>query len=169
MSRALRLDTSRLHLQPIANEDADEWWGAIWSDAEVTRYLPPRAPLARDEMEARTQRALDHWGAHGIGIWAVRENKDENLVGHCGLVVNEPPDVELIYAFARRVWGQGFATEASERLVAYAFRELGLDRLVALVFPENVASSRVLKKLGFVQEGETQRFGAALLRFILSR
>jgi RimJ/RimL family protein N-acetyltransferase len=90
-------------------------------------------------------------------------------VGHSGLVVNEPPEVELIYAFARDAWGKGFATEASERLIAFAFEELIVDQLAALVFPENVASCRVLEKLGFVQRGEVERFGASLLRFILAR
>ena len=168
MSHSPSLETSRLTLRPIAAEDADEWWAAIWSDAEVTRYLPPREPLPPDAIRMRVERAVDHWDAHGIGIWAAREKTGARLVGHCGLVVNEPPDVELIYAFARQVWNQGLATEASGRLVAFAFEDFGVDRVVALVFPENVASCRVLEKLGFVQRGEAERFGATLRRFILN-
>lgn len=167
VSEDLFLETPRLRLQPMMSKDSEEWWRAIWCDAEVTRYLPPRKPIALEAMPERMQRVASHWDAHDLGIWSVRNKSEGSLVGHCGLVLNEPPDVELIYAFARSLWGRGFATEASACVAAYAFQRCGLDQLIALVFAENVASVRVLEKLGFIREGETSRFGARLRRYVL--
>jgi ribosomal-protein-alanine N-acetyltransferase len=169
LSDDLVLETHRLVLKPMEPDDADEWWQAVWSDADVTRYLPPRRPLPRDLMPRSMRRVAEHWRAHGLGVWSVREKEGSSFIGHCGLILNEPPDVELIYALARSAWGRGLATEAAGCLTALAFETRGLDQLAALVFPENTASVRVLEKLGFVLEGETTRFDAQLLRYVLCR
>ena len=150
-------------------EDCDEWWQAIWCDADVTRYLPCREPIPRDRMPALMLRAEQRWEEHGLGVWSVRYKQQGSLLGHCGLLINEPPHVELIYAFTRTAWGHGFATEAARCVTNYAFEQRDLKQLVALVFPENLASIRVLEKLGFIRAGETERFDVQLLRYILRK
>lgn len=133
----------------------------------MTRYLPPRKPLPREDMERLLQRNIERWHTQGFGIWMLRDKAQGSLLGHCGLVVNEPPDVELIYALARDAWGRGLATEAAGCVAQHALGTLGFERLFALVFPENRASMRVLEKLRFARDGERQRFGAQLLRYKL--
>lgn len=150
-------------------EDEEEWWQAIWCDPEVTLNLPPRKPLPRDVMPRFMQRVADHWQEHGLGTWSVRQKEGGELIGYTGLVLNEPPDVELTYAFTRSVWGQGIATEAAGCVAAFAFERRGLDQLTALIFPENAASAHVLEKLGFVPNGEVARFGVQLPRYILHK
>jgi ribosomal-protein-alanine N-acetyltransferase len=113
------------------------------------------------------RRSVERWQTQGFGIWVLRDKARGTLLGHCGLVVNEPPAVELIYALARDAWGRGLATEAAACVAQHGFASLGLDRLYALVFPENRASMRVLEKLRFVRDGEAHRFAAHLLRYIL--
>src|SRR5437870_8352290 len=127
----------RLRVEPMVFKDSSDWWRAIWCDAEVTRYLPSRRPLSHEQMERLMQKMAEHWEAHGFGVWALRDRTLGSLVGHCGLMVNEPPDVELIYAVARSMWGQGLATEAATCVLAHAFGKLGLDCVIALVIPEN--------------------------------
>jgi RimJ/RimL family protein N-acetyltransferase len=161
--------TDRLRLVPIAPTHAEEWYRTIWSDPDVTRYLPPQQPIAREQVDERIGRAASHWDRHGFGIWVVEEASSGDVLGHTGLVVNEPPDVELIYALGRHAWGHGFATEAASSVVAHAFRDLALEELAALVFPANTTSIRVLEKLGFDHAGETNRFDAELLRYRLTR
>lgn len=159
--------TDRLVLRPMRPDDADDWWQVVWSDADVTRYLPTRGPIPREQMDRRVRWVGEHWATHGFGVWAVTESGD--LVGHCGLIVNEPPDVELIYALGHGAWGRGLATEAASRVVDHGFGELDLTRLIALVFPENRPSSRVLEKLGAAQDGTVSRFGAQLVRYVITR
>ncbi len=165
----LLLETDRLLLRPLEPTDLDAWWKAIWSDAEVTRFLPTRGPVPREAMPRRMERMAAHWNEHGIGVWAVRTKDDGPPVGHCGLIVNEPPDVELVYALGRAAWGRGFATEAAGRVARFAFEVLRLERLFALVFPENVASARVLEKVGFAPLDRVSRFGTELERYVLRR
>ena len=64
-------------------------------DADVTCYLPPRGPVPREKMPGLMQRGAQHWEAHDLGIWSIRSRDDGSLIGHCGLLLNEPPQVEL--------------------------------------------------------------------------
>jgi RimJ/RimL family protein N-acetyltransferase len=70
------------------------------------------------------------------------------------------PEVEIGYYLGRRAWGRGLATELARALVDRAFNELELDRLVAVVRPENEASKRVLAKAGLNPEGVARHYGA---------
>jgi RimJ/RimL family protein N-acetyltransferase len=163
-----QLKTNRLVLDPITASDADEWWTAVWSDPEVTRYLPPARAIPRDHVDRLLDKASEEWETHGFGIWAIREQDTGNFIGHCGLVINQPPRVELIYALARDHWGSGLGTEAAEAVVSYAGFALGITELDALLFPDNAASGRVLEKLGFFHNGSEQRFGLDLLLYSYS-
>lgn len=73
----------------------------------------------------------------------------------------------MIYALGREAWGHGLATEAAARVVEHAFDALDLDRVIALVVPENAASSRVLEELGARPDGAITRFDAELLRYVV--
>jgi len=77
------------------------------------------------------------------------------LIGGCGLNVSAGNDYEasIGYFTAYDYWGQGYATEAAYRLLAFGFRGLGLHRTVATCDAENVASWRVLEKIGMRREG----------------
>lgn len=153
------IETPRLRLDPIGAGDEDDWWAAIWSDAEVTRYLPPRRPLPREHMARMLEKRREEWESQQFGVWAIRDRETGEFVGHCGLVVNDPPRVELIYALARSAWGQGLVTEAASAVISYAGFALGITELDALVFEENLASARVLEKLGFSRVGPVHQLG----------
>jgi RimJ/RimL family protein N-acetyltransferase len=62
--------------------------------------------------------------------------------------------VELGYRLTRASWGKGYATEAAGAVMEHAFTSLGLERLVSLIDPENIASLRVAQKLGMQFERE---------------
>ena len=84
-----------------------------------------------------------------MGLRPVGSGRESNgeVIGYCGLFhfddVNERPEVEVGYRLARKVWGHGYATEAVCAVRDYAFGTLGLPRLIALIDPGNVASTRV--------------------------
>ncbi|HEX2011928.1 MAG TPA: GNAT family N-acetyltransferase [Roseateles sp.] len=100
----------------------------------------------------------------GFGFWAVERRADGALLGMCGLVRRDSlPEVDLGYAFVPRAWGQGYAREAAAACLRHAHEVLGMDRLLAITGPDNLASQRVLADLGFalqetrVLEGETRQ------------
>jgi [ribosomal protein S5]-alanine N-acetyltransferase len=95
---------------------------------------------------------LAHWDEHGFGLWLFRESATSAFVGRGGLrhvVLEGQSEVEVTYALAREAWGKGFATEIATAARDVAFRQLGLQDLVAYTIPENVASRRVMEKVGF--------------------
>jgi RimJ/RimL family protein N-acetyltransferase len=78
-------------------------------------------------------------------------------------------DVEVAYRLARPAWGRGIATEAAGALVNHALGALALPRVVAVTYPDNVASQRVLCKLGFEPRGLTEYKGVQATWHVLTR
>lgn len=144
----LFLDTPRLRMRFHDPTDAP-FMVQLNSDPEVTRFTGD-GPVD-DEAEARSRIArLSLQSAARMGRMVVLDRGTGERLGWCGL--KDLPDerqVDLGYRFFRRHWGKGYATESSRAALAFGFGELGLPRVVALVAAENVASLRVMQKLGF--------------------
>ena len=166
------LETARLRMRPFDWNDF-EHEAALYADPEVTKYLP-RGPVPRDEVWERVQRVLTHfiahWSDHGFGVWALVDRATGDLVGHCGLQhLPDDGDVEVLYLLERAQWGRGLATEAARAALEHGFTRVGLERIVAVTRPENVASRRVMEKLGMRYEGEVDAYGLHLVRYAQSR
>ena len=73
------------------------------------------------------------------------------------------PDVELTYTLTRAAWGRGYATEAARAVFAWGFDGLALERIVAVAYPQNRASLRVIEKLGMSLVGPRFCYGADLV------
>lgn len=84
------------------------------------------------------------------------------LIGYCGLAIesiDHKSETELGHRFSQSFLGKGLATEAAKATLSYGFYELKLPRIVAIVEPENIASVRVIKKLGMHYEKQTLFYG----------
>ncbi|MEH1812879.1 MAG: GNAT family N-acetyltransferase [Nostoc sp.] len=82
--------------------------------------------------------------------------KEENrLIGNCGIRVNDPEmrEANIGYELNTQYWGQGYATEAAEAILKFGFEELGMHRIWSWCVAENLASIRVLEKIGMRREG----------------
>lgn len=166
----VQVDTARLTLRPLAPDDAEPYYRAVFSDADVMRYLPGGAPLPMERVLMMLDRVRAHWGTHGFGLWAVTTREDHKLIGHCGLQrLPDGPDVELAYAIARPYWGRGLVTEAARASLRFGFERVGLDHVIALAVPENAASRRVMEKVGMTYTGMTSYYGTDLARYRLRR
>ena len=170
--RPPRLDTPRLVLRPFGPEDGPAHT-RLYGDPEVTRFLP-RGPFGPAEAIERSRGALDrfmaHWREHGFGVWAVLDRETGAVIGQCGLAhVPDLGEVELLYALARDRWGQGLAPEAGRAALAHGFRDLQLERIVALTRPENRSSRRVMDKLGLTYERQVHVFGLDAVCYAISR
>src|SRR5215470_4729397 len=86
--------------------------------------------------------------------YAITRSADGQLCGGIGLRMDEPHrHAELGYWLGVPYWGQGYATEAARAMIKYGFETLGLHRIYASYVPTNVASGRVLQKIGMLREG----------------
>jgi [ribosomal protein S5]-alanine N-acetyltransferase len=147
----------RLALRSPESEDAPTI--ARWlKDRRVTRPISlPAQYTVRDAREhiARTRRGLRDGSSYGLSV-IVRE--DGQLVGGCGLseVNLRQRRAHVGYWIAPPLWGKGYASEAASLLIAAGFRELGLHRIHTGALPENHASIRVLRRLGFRTEGRAR-------------
>jgi RimJ/RimL family protein N-acetyltransferase len=119
-------------------------------------------PFSREESKFWIERNQRRYREDGFGLWAMELRETGELIGDCGLVVQEFPDgneVEVGWHTKRELWGQGFATEAARAVVGYSFAELKLDGLISLIRDANVASRRVAEKLGMHVEGRATHRG----------
>jgi len=148
------LTTDRLILRRWRESDREPFSG-MNSDPRVMEFFP--ALLSRQESEAMVDRIEAHFDAHGFGLWAAELRQVKSLVGFIGLNVPSfeahfTPWVEIGWRLAADHWGQGLATEGANAVVRYSFEKLGLGELVSFTAPANVASRRVMEKLGMTYD-----------------
>ena len=148
------LRTERLRLRPFADADADALF-ALHSSARVLRYWdsPPWTERTRAERFLAVSRQLEEDGT-GARV-AMERRSDATFLGWCGLVRWNPDyrSASLGYCLGEGGWGDGYATEAASALLQWGFDTLDLNRVQAETDTRNLASARVLEKLGFVREG----------------
>jgi len=146
----------------------------MFTDPDVLRF----AGGVMEEDEIR--RNMSNWIARGgngcIGIWCISDRSSGEKFGSVALlpmpveeddtdfslvIPGQMPDgdVEIGYFLKRSAWGNGYATEASRRLIRMAFEESRLTEVVATFEVGNIASRNVLKKAGFVDRGMAQCYG----------
>ena len=147
-----RIETSRLVLVRPAFSDVEEIFDRYASDAEVVTYLS--FPRHRSIADTHTFLSISdrEWAECPAGAYLIRERATNRLLGGTGLSFETRWRAMTGYVLAKDSWGQGYATEALEAMVALA-RRLDVVRLYALCHPAHRLSQRVLDKCGFVREG----------------
>lgn len=153
------LETSRLILRQFSRNDVDAM-GAVLGDAETMRYYPAR--LDRADVEEWIERNLRRYANDGHGLWAMVLKANGELIGDCGLTLQEVEgvnEVEIGYHVRRDCWRRGLATEAARACRDYGFANVPVERLVSIIRPENIASCRVAEKNGMSVWKEVSRAG----------
>lgn len=160
-SRFPVLETSRLVLRETTPADAPVLF-AIHSDADAMRWFGTE-PLP-DEQAA--QQVIEGWAAARTlanpGIrWGIERRDDGRLIGTCGLFRwNRQWRACMVgYELARDAWGQGYMREALLVVLGFGFVQMQLNRIEAQVHPDNLASLKLVERLGFVQEGLLREAG----------
>jgi len=153
------LETPRLSLREFVPDDAAPLELVIGDPQTMRWYV---RPFTRPEVEEWIARNRTRYEKHGYGLWAAMLKPTRELVGDCGLVVQEVDGerlVEVAYHIRRDCWGRGYATEAARACMRYGFETLGLGKLISLIRPENLQSRRVAEKNGLRIERQTMRVG----------
>jgi ribosomal-protein-alanine N-acetyltransferase len=143
----------------------------MYGDPEVMRWLGDGKTVLKhpDELLSRVDRFSRHQDDYGYSLWAVVEKGTGEPIGHCGLIhLEEGPEIELGYSLKKKSWGRGYATEASRAALGAGFDRVGLRTIVALAYPDNARSRKVLEKLGMAHVGTAHHFGVDLEKYELS-
>jgi RimJ/RimL family protein N-acetyltransferase len=122
---------------------------SLWGDPRVSAYIG--GPFSDQQVAARLQFQIAMMRDHRIQYWPVFTIREEEFAGCAGLRPHEDRDdvLEMGFHFCPEYWGQGFVQEAARAVIAYAFGTLAVTSILAGHHPENLASGRLLKKLGF--------------------
>ena len=160
------LTTARLTLRRWREEHA-EAMTAVWADPDVWRALRPGEPFDPAFAAARAQLHVRHWREHGFGLWVAEDRASGEPAGWVGpwhpTFVPELADrVEIGWTLRRPFWGRGLATEGAEAAVAAAFAHLGVDEVISLIYPQNLRSIAVARRLGMRDARELLHPGIGL-------
>jgi [ribosomal protein S5]-alanine N-acetyltransferase len=142
------LETPRLILREFSLDDVDAL-ARVLSDPETMRFYP--APFDRAGVEEWIARNLRRCAKDGHGLWAMILKSTEELIGDCGLTIQDVEgknEIEIGYHVRRDLWGHGFATEAARACRDFGFSHFHAKRPVSIIRPENLPSRRVAEKNG---------------------
>jgi RimJ/RimL family protein N-acetyltransferase len=163
------VETERLRLRLFCEADLDAY-AEMFAAPEVMQYISDGRTLTRAEAWRSMATMLGHWQLRGYGLWAVEEKTSGVMVGRVGCWQPEGwPDFEIGWMLRRAYWGKGYATEAAQASVQFAFETLGRSHIISLINPANAASIRVAERLGETLAGETEIFGRRVLIYELYR
>lgn len=178
----LLLQTARLSLRPFTAEDAAGLF-ALDDDPEVLRYI---GPVRLADVAAYRELIVERWLPYfqknpGYGFFAAENRATGAFLGWFHLrnaldyrfareAAYQPGDVDLGYRLMRHAWGQGLASEGAQALVAKAWTDPAVQRVVACALVSNRASLRVMEKAGLRFDGHFTIPGYEMLaRYVRAR
>jgi RimJ/RimL family protein N-acetyltransferase len=166
--RAPILETRRLTLRPFLSEDA-EALHLFFTHPDVRHFLWDDRVITPETVRGLIEASLSSFSNVGFGQWVAEDRRTGALVGFCGLrPSNETPEIEILYGLVRERWGEGLATEAGNAVLTHAFLVVGLSRVIGRTDSPNLASARVLERLGMRFEGEREVDGRPTLHYAIS-
>ncbi|HLP39456.1 GNAT family N-acetyltransferase [Lacibacter sp.] len=146
-------ETERLILREIQLTDVDGIF-ELDADPEVHRYLGNKPVTGKDQVVTQINAIRQQYINNGIGRWAIIDRKTGGFIGWTGLkfvtelINNHRNYYDLGYRLIRRYWGRGIATETAHVSLQYAFNKINVNEVYAMADCENVASNRILQKVG---------------------
>lgn len=147
------MESERLFYRRFMKSDFKDLFEYL-SDPEAVRFEPYRPLSLRQCVDEAKSRAESR------NYWAAVLKSGEKMIGNIFFKQKEPLKFmtwELGYIFNKRYWGEGYATEASKRIVRYGFEELGAHRIIANCNQLNERSFRLMERLGMRREQSAKR------------
>lgn len=164
------IETDRLLLREYVEDDAVAFF-QLNSDPEVMRFVPDSSFNSIEEArQVLVARPIADYQKYGFGRYAcILKTTGENI-GFAGLkYLEEFGEVEVAYRLMRAHWGRGLATEAAIASVRFGFHELAQDHIIGLVMPENIASVKVLEKVGLRFSGMVRHWEIDLAKYVITK
>ena len=147
------LETQRLVLRRMEEADLPAL-RKILQDADVM-YAYEHA-FSEEETVSWLNRQLERYQQNGFGLWAVVLKENGEMIGQCGLTIQNVPQGEVLeigYLFQKAYWHRGYAAEAAVGCKRYAFDVLRADEVFSIIRDSNIASQNVAKRNGMKERG----------------
>ncbi len=165
MHRSKSIETDRLILREIRTTDTDSMF-ELDSDPEVHKYIDNAPVTSKKQIKEVISYIKKQYRDNGIGRWVVVRKADNKFIGWAGLKIENEninghgKHIDLGFRIMKKYWGNGYATEAAQAWIDYAFNTMKVATVCALVEKANSASINVLEKIGmkateaFMTEGK---------------
>ena len=157
----VEVETERLRLRRLVAADAPFILRLV-NEPSWLRFIGDRGVHDLDDAQRYIAEGPQRlYAAHGFGLFLVERRSDALPLGLCGLIKRDTlPDVDIGFAFLPEHWSQGYAREAAEATLRYARERHRLPRVVAITSLDNVASGRLLERIGLLFEGTVRLAGS---------
>ncbi|MEO0541151.1 MAG: GNAT family N-acetyltransferase [Cyanobacteria bacterium P01_A01_bin.105] len=143
------LETPRLQLRPLHTDNLPAIY-AYAAKPEYATFLPYPSPTSVAELADVFAEALTHDADNDVYLWAVCLREKSELVGLVEFSLDDPTEASLHYEIADHHWHRGYATEAAQAAISWAFGQFSqLQTLLADTHGANRGARRVLEKCGF--------------------
>jgi RimJ/RimL family protein N-acetyltransferase len=140
---------------------------AIYGDGQTMRFIPCGA-LTRDQTQRLIERMTKRDEENGFGIWPVVHKSTQRVIGESGVtyIPGHGRDIEIAWIFNRQYHGNGYATEAARAVMQFAFKQLNLPLVYALIERENARSIGVANRLGMEFDRIIRAYNRDLMRYV---
>jgi len=147
------LETDRLVLRELDVEDSNNFY-ELNLNPKVIQYTGDKA-FQNIRAAEKFLKNYSDYKLNGFGRWAVIDKSNEDFLGWCGLkYVEKLNETDIGFRFFEKHWNKGFATESAEACLKFGFEKLNLKTVIGRAMAENIASLKVLEKLGMKYEKE---------------
>lgn len=160
------LETPRLILRQFTEADALAI-KQLNSEPGVLKYIPEPIPASEEAALKIIVDIILPQYKNNLGRWAVHTKTNNEFIGWCGLKwIKETNEIDLGYRFKPAAWGKGYATEAAQHTLNYGLQQLQLKKIGAHAHIDNIASQKVLEKIGMQFVGEGVEDGVPLKGYV---
>lgn len=163
------IETERLFFRKFTEDDLP-WLIEMRSPEPVNRYLGGTKMQNAEALAARVNFYLECHEKFGFGMCVMGLKSTGELIGTSGLQpLEDTGEIEVGYNMSERFWGQGYGTECALGWLRHGFEKCGLDRIVAVAYPENTASWKIMEKCGMKYEKTEPHYGVECVFYAISR
>jgi ribosomal-protein-alanine N-acetyltransferase len=139
------LETQRLIIRAPTANDFDNWW-SVHAESDVI-------PASKEIIHEWLDHHILDYKKHGFSMGSVYLKDSHEFIGRAGLFYyfyadNTEPDIEIGYVLHKAHWNKGFATELATALIDWGFKNLSVNKLIALIATDNKKSQHILEKVG---------------------
>ena len=153
MKREFFLKTNRIGFSKWLQMDIN-LAKSLWGDSKISKYICAKGIFSMDDVMNRLHTEIRNESAYQVQYWPIFELATGDLIGCCGLRPHGMREYEIGFHLRPAFWGQGYAAEAANAVIEYAFTVLKADTLFAGHNPANSKSRKLLNKLGLVYIGD---------------
>ncbi len=153
MERKYFMQTERIQFSKWQENDLTLAY-ILWGNPNVARYICALGKFSMQDIQDRLNQEISNGKTYNVEYWPIFEIAANALIGCCGLRPRKEKEYELGVHLLPEFWGRGYASEAATAVMRYAFTRLDAETLFAGHHPKNIASQKLLNKLGFTYIGD---------------